>query len=91
MDESVYRKNTIRNYGYSIRGMPAIDYRIKFGGVRVNAIGQFLEWKKLKILLKGRHLKISVGSVSSCPLTVVVMDNCLLTQWPQHSFVSHPI
>ncbi len=33
------RKNTIRNYGYSIRGMPAIDYRIKFGGVRVNAIG----------------------------------------------------
>ncbi len=40
VDESGHnRKNTIRTYGYSIRGMAARDYRLKFGGVRVNTIG----------------------------------------------------
>ena len=40
VDESGFnRRNTIRAYGYSLRGMRAIDHQLKHGGVRINSIG----------------------------------------------------
>ena len=40
VDESGFnRRNTIRAYGYSLRGMRAVDHQLKHRGVNINSIG----------------------------------------------------
>ena len=91
VDESGFnRRNTIRAYGYSLRGMCAIDHQLKHGGVRINSIGimSYLGVEDVYILEDTVDGDVFEDFCRKCliPLlmpfnginthSVVVMDNC---------------
>ena len=72
VDESGFnRRNTIiRSYGYSLRGMRAIDHQLKHGMAEyvsiplechILVLKMYTSWKTQLMVM---HLKIFVGSVS---------------------------
>ena len=91
VDESGFRqRNSIRNYGYSLRGMRAEDHQLKLGRASVNAIAVMSHEGVNDIYLTEENIKGEIFEtfVATCLLpqlkpfdgvnnhSIVVMDNC---------------